>query len=90
MVEGPRETERIVLSQEERDRLQVLRELEQGRLKQVATTQQVRLRDRQVRRLLRASERMETGRGRPTASRTRGPDTQPEPPKNQTQILCPG
>jgi transposase len=47
------ETERIALSQEERDRLQVLRELEQGGLRQVAAAQRMRLSDRQVRRLLR-------------------------------------
>src|ERR1700722_2472817 len=46
------ETERIALSQEERDRLQVLRELEQGGLKQVAAAQRMKLTDRQVRRLL--------------------------------------
>ena len=46
------ETERITLSQEERDRLQVLRELERGRLKQVAAAQRMKLSDRQVRRLL--------------------------------------
>jgi len=46
------ETERIALSQEERDRLQVLRELEQGGLKQVAAAQRMKVTDRQVRRLL--------------------------------------
>src|ERR1700722_6391427 len=46
------ETERIALSQEERDRLQVLRELEQGGLKQVAAAQRMKLTDRQGRRLL--------------------------------------
>jgi transposase len=46
------ETERIALSQEERDRLQVLRELEQGGLGQVAAAQRMQLSDRQVRRLL--------------------------------------
>src|SRR5579863_718244 len=45
-------TERIALSQEERDRLQVLRELEQGGLGQVAAAQRMQLSDRQVRRLL--------------------------------------
>jgi transposase len=53
MAEEPMETERIALSQEERDRLHVLRELEQGRLKQVAAAQRMKLSDRQVRRLLR-------------------------------------
>ena len=46
------ETERIALSQEERDRLQVLRELEQGGLKQIAAAQRMKVTDRQVRRLL--------------------------------------
>jgi hypothetical protein len=46
------ETERIALSQEERDRLHVLRELEQGRLRQVVAAQRMKLSDRQVRRLL--------------------------------------
>jgi hypothetical protein len=46
------ETERIALSQEERDRLHVLRELEQGGLGQVAAAQRMQLSDRQVRRLL--------------------------------------
>jgi hypothetical protein len=46
------ETERIALSQEERDRLQVFRELEQGGLKQVAAAQRMTITDRQVRRLL--------------------------------------
>jgi len=46
------ETERIALSQKERDRLQVLRDVEQGRLKQVAAGERMRVSDRQVRRLL--------------------------------------
>lgn len=46
------ETERIALSQDERDRLQVLRELKQGRLRQVAAAQRMKVSDRQVRRLL--------------------------------------
>lgn len=46
------ETERIALSQEERDRLHVLRELERGGLKQVTAAQRMKLSDRQVRRLL--------------------------------------
>src|ERR1700689_3215204 len=52
MAEGPMETERISLSQEERDRLQVLREVEQGRLTQVVAGERMRVSDRQVRRLL--------------------------------------
>jgi hypothetical protein len=36
------ETERIALSQEERDRLQVLRELKQGGLRQVAAAQRMK------------------------------------------------
>jgi hypothetical protein len=46
------ETERIALSQEERDRLQLLRELERGEVRQVAAAQRMKLTDRQVRRLL--------------------------------------
>src|SRR5689334_4834162 len=47
------EMERIALSQEERDRLQVLRELKQGGLRQAAAAQRMKVSDRQVRRLLR-------------------------------------
>jgi hypothetical protein len=46
------ETERITLSQRERDRLQVLHDLQQGRLTQVVAAQRMKLTDRQVRRLL--------------------------------------
>src|ERR1700726_5030351 len=52
MAEGPMETERIALSQEERDRLHLLRELERGELRQVAAAQRMKLTDRQGRRLL--------------------------------------
>jgi len=46
------ETERIALSQGERDRLKVLHELQQGRLTQVAAAQRMKLTARQVRRLV--------------------------------------
>lgn len=46
------ETERIALSQRERDRLRVLHEVEQGHLTQVVAAQRIKLTDRQVRRLL--------------------------------------
>jgi hypothetical protein len=46
------ETERIALSQPERDRLRVLHEVEQGYLTQVAAAQRIKITDRQVRRLL--------------------------------------
>src|SRR5271157_2578282 len=46
------ETERIALSQPERDRLRVLHEIEQGHLTQVAGAGRIHLSDRQVRRLL--------------------------------------
>lgn len=46
------ETERIALSQRERDRLRVLHEVEQGHLTQVEAAARVKLSDRQVRRLL--------------------------------------
>src|ERR1700675_254280 len=52
MAEGPMETERITLSQRERDRLQVLHDLQQGRVTQVVAAQRMKLTDRQVRRLL--------------------------------------
>ncbi len=46
------ETERIALSQRERDRLQVLHELQQGRFTQFTAAQRMKLTARQVRRLL--------------------------------------
>jgi hypothetical protein len=46
------ETERIALSQRERDRLRVLHDVQQGRLTQVAAAQRMKITDRQVRRLL--------------------------------------
>jgi hypothetical protein len=46
------ETERIVLSARERDRLRVLHDLQQGHLTQVAAAQRIKITDRQVRRLL--------------------------------------
>ena len=46
------ETERITLSQRERDRIRVLHEVKQGHLTQVEAAQRLKLCDRQVRRLL--------------------------------------
>ena len=46
------ETERIALSQRERDRLKVLHDVKQKHLTQVAAAQRLKLSDRQVRRLL--------------------------------------
>src|SRR5258707_8466291 len=46
------ETERIALSQRERDRLHVLHELQQGRFTQFTAAQRMKLTARQVRRLL--------------------------------------
>src|ERR1700722_12660130 len=46
------ETERITLSQRERDRLRVLHEVQQGHLTQVEAAARVKISDRQVRRLL--------------------------------------
>src|SRR5713226_5068392 len=46
------ETERIALSQRERDRLRVLQDVQQGHLTQVEAAARVKLSDRQVRRLL--------------------------------------
>ena len=47
------ETERMALSQRERDRLKVLHEVEQKQLTQVAAAERLKLTDRQVRRVLR-------------------------------------
>jgi hypothetical protein len=46
------ETERIALSQRERDRLKVLREIQQKHLTQIAGAQRLKISDRQVRRML--------------------------------------
>src|SRR5258708_32775450 len=46
------ETERIALSQRERDRLRVLQDVEQGHLTQLEAAGRIHLCDRQVRRLL--------------------------------------
>jgi hypothetical protein len=46
------ETERIALSQRERDRLRVLQDIQQGHLTQVAAARRIKITDRQVRRLL--------------------------------------
>jgi Mn-dependent DtxR family transcriptional regulator len=52
------ETERIALSQRERDRLKVLYEIQQKHLTQVAGAARLKLSDRQVRRMqLRLRER---------------------------------
>src|ERR1700747_32603 len=72
MDEGPMETERIALSQRERDRLKVLYEIQQKHLTQVAAAQRLKISDRQVRRmLLRLRERGDGAlvhglRGRPS------------------------
>jgi hypothetical protein len=46
------ETERITLSQRERDRLKVLHDVQQKQLTQVAAAERLRVTDRQVRRML--------------------------------------
>src|SRR6195256_365168 len=51
------ETERIALSQRERDRMRVLHEVQQGHLTQREAARRLRLSDRQVRRLLRGIEK---------------------------------
>src|SRR6266403_1057101 len=72
MAEGPMETERITLSQRERDRLKVLHEVQQRHLTQVAAAARLKVTDRQVRRmLLRIREQGDGGlvhglRGRPS------------------------
>ena len=50
--EGPMETERIALSQRERDRLKVLHEVKGKHLTQVEGARRLKVTDRQVRRLL--------------------------------------
>ena len=66
------ETERIALSQKDRDRLKVLHEVEQKHLTQVEAAKRLKLSDRHVRRLLLAiRERGDRGvvhrlRGRPS------------------------
>src|SRR6202795_4113327 len=52
MAEGPMETERIALSQRERDRLEVLHEVKQKHLTQLAAAARLKVTDRQVRRML--------------------------------------
>src|ERR1700686_1360317 len=52
MGEAPMETERITLSQRERDRLKVLHEVQQKQLTQVAAAERLKISDRQVRRML--------------------------------------
>jgi hypothetical protein len=76
MAEGPIETERITLSQRERDRLKVLHEVKQKRLSQLAAAARLKVSDCQVRRmLLRIRERGDAAalvhglRGRPSNRR---------------------
>src|SRR5712691_11291455 len=52
MAEGRMETERITLSQRERDRLKVLHEVQQRHLTQVEAAARLKVTDRQVRRML--------------------------------------
>src|SRR3974390_1014359 len=52
MAEGHMETERIALSQRERDRLKVLHEVEEKRLTQRAAGKRLKVTDRHVRRML--------------------------------------
>src|SRR6202158_3259960 len=69
---GPMETERIALSQQERDRLRVLHEVKQKHLTQVEAARRLKVTDRHVRRMLvRIGERGDVGivhrlRGRPS------------------------
>ena len=66
------ETERIALSQRERERLRVLYEVRQKHLTQVGAAERLKVTDRQVRRLLLALEELGDGavvhglRGRPS------------------------
>src|ERR1700675_2378360 len=52
MAEGPMETERIALSQRERDRLRVLHEVQRKQLTQSEAARRLKISDRQIRRLL--------------------------------------
>src|ERR1700678_3508405 len=78
MAEGPMETERITLSQRERDRLKVLHEVQQKQLTQVAAGERLKVSDRHVRRiLLRLRERGDLSlvhglRGRPSNRKLAG------------------
>jgi len=72
------ETERIALSQRERERLRVLHEVQQRHLTQVEAAKRLKVTDRQVRRLLLALEERGDGavvhglRGRPSNRRLEG------------------
>src|SRR5437667_11236394 len=52
MAEGPMETERIALSQRERDRLRVLHEVKQKQITQIEAAKRLKISDRHIRRLL--------------------------------------
>jgi hypothetical protein len=52
MAEGAMETERMALSQRERDRIRLLHEVKQGHVSRVEAAKRLKLSDRQVRRLL--------------------------------------
>ena len=73
------ETERITLSQRERDRLKVLHEVQQKHLTQVAAAERLKVSDRHVRRmLLRLRERGDRSlvhglRGRPSNRKLASP-----------------
>src|SRR5258707_15812372 len=96
------ETERIALSQRERDRLRVLHEVEQGHLAQIEAARRMKLTDRQVRRLLRGLAGARRSRGAPWASggavesqvggTLRATGCGPQPPKfwGLWGDLCPG
>src|SRR5216684_2806817 len=72
MAEGRMETERITLSQRERDRLKVLHEVQQRHLTQVEAAARLKVTDRQVRRMLLRIREQKDGalvhglRGRPS------------------------
>src|SRR5215468_6763876 len=72
MAGGSMETERVALSQRERERLKVLHEVKQKHLTQAEAAQRLKVTDRQVRRLLLALEERGDGavvhglRGRPS------------------------
>ena len=69
------ETERIALSQRERDRLKVLHEVQQKQLTQVAAAERLKVSDRQVRRML---LRLARARRSLPGSRTARPAIEPQ------------
>ena len=87
------ETERIALSQRDRDRLRVLHEVKQKHLTQIEAAERLKVTDRQVRRLLAALKKRGDGavvhglRGRPS-NRKLAPFLAAEDSGPGTAALC--